>query len=185
MRIFARLSGRSGSHPRELPLDGGHLRLTVADLLLALQVLEATLPILALAVRDLASLLHVEVVFRFAFHHGVVVLHSTLVALKGSCHMLCPLVMSCDAVTLAKLISRVVGQRHGHGQLEDRWQRFLPREPKQLDERFLKIGEEFISLATNHHADFKPGRALILMFSDAKTFSTVLSSGLPALLSAL
>jgi hypothetical protein len=36
---------RSGSHPGDLPLDGGHLRLAVADLLLALDMLEAAMPV--------------------------------------------------------------------------------------------------------------------------------------------
>jgi hypothetical protein len=34
-----------GSHPRELPLDGRHLRFAVADFLLALAMLEAALPV--------------------------------------------------------------------------------------------------------------------------------------------
>ena len=34
-----------GSHPRELPLDGRHLRFAVVDLLLTLEVIEAPLPV--------------------------------------------------------------------------------------------------------------------------------------------
>ena len=38
MRMFDVPYVRRASHPRELPLDGGHLRLAVADLLLMLEV---------------------------------------------------------------------------------------------------------------------------------------------------
>lgn len=72
-------------------------------------MLEAALPIRALPVRDIAGLLHVEVVFRFAFQHGVVVLHPALVALDGRCDMLGALVKRRDTVTPAKLLRRVVG----------------------------------------------------------------------------
>lgn len=89
MRIFfAKPACRGGSDPRELPLDRGHPRLAVADILLALEVVEAPLPVLTLAVCDLTSLLHVEIVFRLALEHGVLVLHAAIVALDGRRDML-------------------------------------------------------------------------------------------------
>jgi hypothetical protein len=48
------------------------------------------------------------------------VLHPALVTHNGSCHMLCTLLVSRNAVTLVELLDRVVGQCHGHEQLEDR-----------------------------------------------------------------
>ena len=72
-----------GSQPRELPLDRGHLRFAIAALLLTLEVFEAPLPVLPLAVYDLTSFLHDEAVFRLALCHGVAVLHAALVAFDG------------------------------------------------------------------------------------------------------
>lgn len=74
----------STSHPRELPLDCSHLRLAFADLLLALEMVEVSLPVLPLAVYDLTSFLHDEAVFRLALCHGVAVLHAALVAFDVS-----------------------------------------------------------------------------------------------------
>ena len=83
-------------------------------------MLEAALLVLALSIRDLGSLPNVEIVFCLALQHGVMVLHPALVTHNGSCHMLCTLLVSRNAVTLVELLDRVVGQCHGHEQLEDR-----------------------------------------------------------------
>jgi len=133
---------RRASHPRELPLDGGHLRLAVADLLLMLEVIKAPLPVVALAVRDFTGALHVEVVFCLALEHGVMVLHPALVALDGCCHMLGALIVDCDAVALAELLGRIVGQRYGHGQFEDRGQGIGAVEAQEIGQPFLEIGQE-------------------------------------------
>ena len=109
----------SSSHPRELPLDCSHLRLAFADLLLALEMVEVSLPVLPLAVYDLTSSLHEEVIFRLALDHGVAVLHAALLAFDGRCDMLCVFVVGRNAVTLAELLRRVFWHRHGHWKLED------------------------------------------------------------------
>ena len=46
-----------GSHPRELPLDGSHLGLAVADLLLTLEVIEAPLPVQVTKVMPFLSII--------------------------------------------------------------------------------------------------------------------------------
>ena len=103
-----------GSHPRELPLYRGHRRLAVADLLLTLEMFEAPLPVVALAVRDFTGAFHVEIVFGLALEHGVMALHPALVALDGRGHMLGALIAVRDAVTLAELFGCVVSQRYSH-----------------------------------------------------------------------
>jgi hypothetical protein len=77
-----------GSHPRELPLDGSHLRLAVTDLLLTLEVIAAPPSVIALAVLDLTRTLNAEVVFCLALEHGIVVLHATFIPFDWGDHML-------------------------------------------------------------------------------------------------
>ena len=142
MRIFGVPHMCRASHPRELPVDGRHLRLAVADLLLTLEVIEAPLPILALALRDFAGALHVEVVFRLALQHGVVVLYAALVAIDGRCHLLGTLIVDRDVVTLAELLRGIVGQRHCHGQFEDRGKGIDAVQAQEIGQPLLEIGEE-------------------------------------------
>ena len=111
-----------GSHPRKLPLDGSHLRLAVADLLLTLEVIEAPLPAVAPTVRDFTGSLHVEAVFRLALEHGVMVMDPALVALDVRRNILGTLIVGRDAVTFAELLCRVFGQRHGDEEFEDQGQ---------------------------------------------------------------
>ena len=65
------------------------------------------------------------------------VLHPALVALDGCCHMLGALIVDCDAVALAELLGRIVGQRYGHGQFEDRGQGIGAVEAQEIGQPFL------------------------------------------------
>ena len=57
MRIFGVPHMCRASYPRELPLDGSHLGLAVADLLLTLEVIEAPLPVQVTKVMPFLSII--------------------------------------------------------------------------------------------------------------------------------